>query len=170
MLDLLTSAKTNLTHKILLVALLSLLSLIPLGLVMDMVWERENLYHQVVEEIGQSWGERQQISGPVLVVPYTYQVVQETINDEGKVRKFTSTYQNELVILPKLLALNIDLIHDFRSRGIFQSLVYNARITGSANFEVEAAKVPNMSKFDIENARIVFGISANQAIDKIETF
>lgn len=170
MLDLLTSAKTNLTHKILLVALLSLLSLIPLGLVMDMVWERENLYHQVVEEIGQSWGERQQISGPVLVVPYTYQVVQETINDAGKVRKFTSTYQNELVILPKLLALNIDLIHDFRSRGIFQSLVYNARITGSANFEVEAAKVPNMSKFDIENARIVFGISANQAIDKIETF
>lgn len=170
MFDFFTSAKTNLTHKILLVTGLSLLSLIPLGLVMDMVWERDALYHQVVEEIGQSWGDRQEISGPVIVVPYTYEMIQEAISDEGKVRKFTSTYQNELVILPKKLDLNIDLKHDFRSRGIFQSLVYNAQVSGNATFEFNEVNVPNLTKFDLDNARIVFGVSANQAIDKINTF
>lgn len=170
MFDLFTSAKTNLTHKILIVAGLSLLSLIPLGLVMDMVWEREALYHDVVTEIGQSWGDKQEISGPALVVPYTYQVIQEAVSDEGKVRKFTSIYQNELVILPKLLELNIDLKHDFRSRGIFQSLVYNAQLNGTANFELTQVNIPNLIKFNLENARMVFGISANQAIDKINNF
>ncbi|QFU21101.1 cell envelope integrity protein CreD [Shewanella eurypsychrophilus] len=170
MFDLFTSAKTNLTHKILIVAGLSLLSLIPLGLVMDMAWEREALYHDVVAEIGQSWGDKQEISGPALVVPYTYQVIQEAVSDEGKVRKFTSTYQNELVILPKLLELNIELKHDFRSRGIFQSLVYNAQLNGTANFELTQINIPNLIKLNLENARMVFGISANQAIDKINNF
>ncbi|WP_076415531.1 cell envelope integrity protein CreD [Shewanella sp. UCD-KL12] len=170
MFDFLTSAKTNLTHKMLLVAGLSLLSLIPLGFVMDMVWEREMLYHQVVEEIGQSWGDRQEVSGPVVIIPYTYQVIQEAVSDEGKVRKFTTHYQNELVVLPKQLSLDIDLKHDFRSRGIFQSLVYNAQVSGNAEFELSQFKIANLTKLDLDNARIVFGISANQAIDKIVKF
>jgi len=170
MLNFFTTATTNLTHKIIVLVGMSLLSSIPLGLVMNMTSDREFLYHNVVNEIGHSWGEQQRIAGPALVLPYRYEVIQEKVNDEGKTVKLKSSFQDELVILPKELDLDMDLTHDFRSRGIYQSLVYSAMVSGKAKFSIPEIKIPNLISLDTENARLVFGISANQAIEKIETF
>ncbi|QYJ86443.1 cell envelope integrity protein CreD [Shewanella mesophila] len=158
------------SQKLVFIAILSLLSLIPLGLVMDITSDRQSLYHDVVNEIGHSWGEQQQISGPAIVIPYTYEVIQESFNEQGKLTKTRHTIDSEFVILPKDLNLNITLKHDFLSRGIFQSLVYNAHITGKAKFDIVEFKQPNLVKIQPEFARIVFGISANQAIDSINQF
>jgi len=170
MLNFFTTATTNLTHKIIVLVGMLLLSFIPLGLVMNMTSDREYLYHDVVNEIGRSWGEQQRVSGPALVLPYRYEVVQEKSNDEGKTVKFKTSFQDELIILPKNLALDMDLTHDFRSRGIYQSLVYNAMVSGKASFSIPDIDIPNLTSIETEHARLVFGISANQAIEKIESF
>ena len=149
---------------------MSLLSAIPLGIVMNITSDRQDLYHAVINEIGQSWGPQQRISGPVLIIPYRYLVIQEKINDAGEPVKFKSEYQNELVILPKHLSLDMDLKHDFRSRGIYQSLVYNASVTGKAKFVLPRFDIPNLVELKTDKARIVFGVSANQGIEKIEKF
>ncbi|MBW8184604.1 cell envelope integrity protein CreD [Shewanella nanhaiensis] len=168
MLNLFTTAASNITHKIIILVGISLLSSIPLGIVMNMTSDRQYLYNDVVEEIGQSWGPQQRISGPALVIPYRYQMVHEKVNDAGEPVKYKSEYQSELVILPKQLKLNMDLKHDFRSRGIYQSLVYNAEVSGKARFVMPELDIPNLIELKTDNARLIFGISANQAIEKIE--
>lgn len=155
--------------KALTIGILSIIALIPLGIIMDMTSDREALYHSVVDEIGHSWGEQQTLSGPVLVIPYSYFVMQEEVSNDGKTRhQVKRTYQDELVILPKKLQLDLDLKHDFRTRGIYQSLVYNAALQGKADFSLNNYEIPNLIAFDNTNARLVFGVSSNQAIDKVD--
>lgn len=155
--------------KALTIGILSIIALIPLGIIMDMTSDREALYHSVVDEIGHSWGEQQTLSGPVLVIPYSYFVMQEEVSNDGKTRhQVKRTYQDELVILPKKLQLDLDLKHDFRTRGIYQSLVYNAALQGKADFSLNNYEIPNLIAFDNTNAHLVFGVSSNQAIDKVD--
>ncbi|MFA7518366.1 cell envelope integrity protein CreD, partial [Shewanella sp.] len=100
---------------------------------------------------------------------YSYFVLQEEVSNDGKTRhEVKRTYQDELVILPKKLTLDLDLKHDFRTRGIYQSLVYNAALQGQADFSLNRYDIPNLIAFDNKNARLVFGVSSNQAIDKVE--
>lgn len=162
-------AKNTTLLKALTIGILSIIALIPLGIIMDMTSDRQALYHSVVDEIGRSWGEQQTLSGPVLVIPYSYFVLQEEVSNDGKTRhEVKRTYQDELVILPKKLTLDLDLKHDFRTRGIYQSLVYNAALRGQADFSLNRYDIPNLIAFDNKNARLVFGVSSNQAIDKVE--
>lgn len=162
-------AKNTTLLKALTIGILSIIALIPLGIIMDMTSDRQALYHSVVDEIGRSWGEQQTLSGPVLVIPYSYFVLQEEVSNDGKTRhEVKRTYQDELVILPKKLTLDLDLKHDFRTRGIYQSLVYNAALQGQADFSLNRYDIPNLIAFDNKNARLVFGVSSNQAIDKVE--
>ena len=162
-------AKNTTLLKALTIGILSILAMIPLGIIMDMTSDREALYHSVVNEIGRSWGEQQTLSGPVLVIPYSYFVMQEEVSADGKNRhQVKRTYQDELVILPKKLKLDLDLKHDFRTRGIYQSLVYNATLQGKADFSLSHYEIPNLIAFDNKNARLAFGVSSNQAIDKVD--
>ncbi|ABM26549.1 Inner membrane CreD family protein [Shewanella sp. W3-18-1] len=164
-----TALKNTTLLKALTIGILSIIALIPLGIIMDMTSDRQALYHSVVDEIGRSWGEQQTLSGPVLVIPYSYFVLQEEVSNDGKTRhEVKRTYQDELVILPKKLTLDLDLKHDFRTRGIYQSLVYNAALQGQADFSLNRYDIPNLIAFDNKNARLVFGVSSNQAIDKVE--
>jgi len=155
--------------KALTIGILSIIAIFPLGIIFDMTSDREELYHSVVNEIGRSWGEQQTLSGPALVIPYTYFVIQEEVSDDGKNHyEVKQTYQDELVILPKVLNLDLDLKHDFRTRGIYQSLVYNATLKGKADFSLSHYNIPNLITFDYKNSRLIFGVSSNQAIDKVE--
>jgi inner membrane protein len=161
-------SKNTTLFKALTIGILSIIALIPLGIIMDMTSDRQALYHSVVNEIGRSWGEQQTLSGPVLVIPYSYFVMQEELSADGKNRhQVKRTYQDELVILPKKLKLDLDLKHDFRTRGIYQSLVYNAVLQGKADFSLSQYEIANLIAFDNKNARLVFGVSSNQAIDKV---
>ncbi len=54
-----TALKNTTLLKALTIGILSILALIPLGIIMDLTSDREMLYHSVVEEIGRSWGEQQ---------------------------------------------------------------------------------------------------------------
>ena len=164
-----TALKNTTLLKAITIGILSIVALLPLGIIMDMTSDREMLYNSVVDEIGRSWGEQQTLSGPALVIPYSYFVMQEEVSNDGKTRhEVKRTYQDELVILPKKLTLDLDLKHDFRTRGIYQSLVYNAALTGQADFRLNRYDIPNLIAFDNKNARLVFGVSSNQAIDKVE--
>ncbi|MCG9713180.1 cell envelope integrity protein CreD [Shewanella insulae] len=170
MLSRLPLANSPLSKKLIFIAILTLVAMIPLGLIESLTSDRQHLYHGVVNEIGRSWGEQQTIAGPALVIPYTYEVVQESISDTGKMTKARHTYDSELVVLPEQLNLAVSLKHSFLSRGIFRSLVYKSQVTGSAQFRLEAYTLPNLVSLHPDQARLVFGISANQAIDKINRF
>lgn len=163
-------ARMSLILKGALTLMLCLLAIVPLTLVQDLASEREGLYRDVVRDIGESWGEEQLLTGPVLVLPYRYAVLTEESLADGSRRQRRSTVEDELLILPKHLKMKADLKHDFRDRGIYHSLVYQSGVEGQASFDVNLPIISNLESFEFSRARLVFGLSANQAIDGVDSF
>ena len=62
----------SVTGKVLFIALLILILLIPLGMIEGLILERSQLYATARDDIGRSWGQAQTIGGPILVVPFAY--------------------------------------------------------------------------------------------------
>ncbi|GAA4807791.1 hypothetical protein GCM10023231_41280 [Olivibacter ginsenosidimutans] len=62
--------RQSIVAKLGMVALLSLLLLIPSSWVNDLIYERQGRQEEVMKEIAQSWAGIQYVAGPVLVIPY----------------------------------------------------------------------------------------------------
>jgi inner membrane protein len=60
--------------RLIVVALLALVLLIPLDMVRSVVRERYHTYQGVVAEIAGAWSSDQRVAGPILVLPYTEKV------------------------------------------------------------------------------------------------
>ena len=62
--------KSKLLIKALLIGVLVLLLLIPAYFVKDVISEREGRQKEAFNEVSSKWAARQNITGPVLVIPY----------------------------------------------------------------------------------------------------
>ena len=66
------------------VAAIAVALLIPLLLVQNLVDERAMLYRSVVRDISRTWGGQQQLTGPILLIPYSErQLTQRLCNFTG---------------------------------------------------------------------------------------
>ena len=107
------------TVKLFGVAFIGGLCLVASFLVMGLVYERESRFKEVQQEVAKTWGEAQVIVGPVL------------INNAG----INSGIVN--YILPDTLNYQVKLEPEVRSRGIFKSVVYVAKLSGSGSFSAK---------------------------------
>lgn len=131
----------SLSFRTIIIAILSLLMLIPLSLVDDTIRERSSRYYGVLTDIASSWGEQQTLIGPLLVVPYVEHVITvNTITDKSGESKTISKdvfTEKTIVILPQELEITADLKEEYRKRGIYNSLVYAADTTLQGHFNIE---------------------------------
>jgi inner membrane protein len=109
----------NPTVKFFLVCLLTLMMCIPLMMVGMLVWERKDRYEKTQTDISKDWGQAQGIIGPALFVPF--------IAGPKKPQEYA-------VLLPDKLDVSGNLVPEVRHRGIFQSVVYTAKLTLNATF------------------------------------
>jgi inner membrane protein len=109
----------SVTFKVLGIAVLALLMLIPLGQVNDLVREREGRASEATAQIASRWGGQQLVGGPVLVVPVRYQ------QQQGKelVSMETTVY-----LLPDRLAVHATLAPELRRYGLYETPVYLAEL------------------------------------------
>ncbi len=160
--------------KVIGIGILGIVSLSVLGLLEGITDERGKMYRKVTNEVGNTWGNNQVISGPVLVIPFSYQVFETktyTLNNgEEKVKNIHRTVNDKMVILPEQLNINIELDYDFRYRGIYQAMVYNAKMIGQASFSSVDLKNKAMTEIDFKESYLSFGISDNKAIQKVIRF
>jgi inner membrane protein len=56
--------------KVLFIGALTLLLLIPMGMIEGVIDERMGLYAEARDNVANAWGEAQTIGGPILVVPF----------------------------------------------------------------------------------------------------
>ena len=161
------------------IGVLAIISLSVLGLLEGITDERGRLYSNVTDEIGDTWGNSQTISGPVLVIPFSYQTVETKTyklnSGEDKTKRTHRTIYDKMVILPEQLNLNINLDYDFRYRGIYQAMVYNAVLDGEANFPKHDFTTGNYKdysrlKINYQDSYLSFGVSDNKAIQKVSKF
>lgn len=89
------------TIKIILIALLIIALIIPITMVQNMITERNRTANEASAEVQQKWSKPQNITGPMLVIPY-----KEYIEQENKTRQAEIRY---LYILPEELHISGNL-------------------------------------------------------------
>ena len=147
------------TKRAFFLGLLTLVLLIPLGMIEDLVQEREARKFEVDSEITSQWGGPQTLLGPILVVPYRY--VGEA-SDAGSPRMATS----QLYFLPKHLDIAADVKTERRAKSVYEALVYGgtAKLTGDfIGLTRPRGDVPP-EMIDWSGARILVGIADIAAI------
>jgi len=115
----------SLTLKLIAIAALVLIFLIPVSLVKGLVSERQFRQDNVAREVASSWGGVQTIAGPVLAVPYSV-----TVKDQSQTRDVIE----HAYFLPETFGVlgNVDV--EIRSRGIYDVPLYTTKLTAKGIF------------------------------------
>lgn len=123
--------------KLLGVAGMSLLLLIPLAMVSGLVSERQHRRDEAIREITATWGTPQTVAGPVLVIPYRYSYQRERSEEvDGKVvrRTVTETAVDAAYFLPADLAIEAAAAPKKLHRGIYDAVVYSGTLAVAGRF------------------------------------
>lgn len=117
------------------IALLALMFLIPLSMVEDVVRDRTHYRDQSISSIATSWADKQTLTGPVLIMPYT--VMEKSENFDSEKNKIVVT-QNKVtrkqVAIPATLNIDTSLKSEERKRGLYKIPVYVASISLQGQF------------------------------------
>jgi inner membrane protein len=137
------------------VAVLILLLLIPLGMIRSVLRERLERRNEAVAEMTSTWGRRQDIIGPVLIVPYRYSFKswKEKPAVDGRIEKVevVETAVARAYFLPRTLAVNSDIQPTLLRRGIYQAVVYSGKVGLAGEFAR-----PDFSGWKIEESNILW--------------
>jgi inner membrane protein len=139
-----------LTNKLIVIAVIGLLLLVPLQLVRSTLHERSMRHDAALDEVASVWGRSQQLTGPILAIPYTYPT-----RDDG-----TGRAGGMLYLLPESLVIDGDLEPKDLRRGIFTAQVFRATLRLTGRFAVPTAftAISNVTPLWAE-ARLVVAIS-----------
>lgn len=125
------------------VMLLAILINIPLGMMNNLVSERQSRQAQVSADIANSYAEPQFIAGPLLVFPYTeeYTAPQETQDSDGNAvssRNRLRRHSSAIYLPPRTLTAKGTLATETKKRSLFEVPVYTLDSTWEGAFEIPA--------------------------------
>jgi inner membrane protein len=135
------------TLRLLSIGFLVILLIIPIAMINELVRERQERRDTAVTEVSSKWGNMQIITGPALVVPYTYQWTET--NPEGQT--IARTAPRSAVFLPERLRINGTITTETRQRGIFSIPVYKLAIEIAGEFAR-----PDFSTLGLEPAAVAW--------------
>ena len=126
---------------------LILLLTIPLFMVWGLVQERENNAKSVRQDVARSWGDKQTVTGPFLIIPYTVlQII------ERKDKRIEQEQVRHAVFLPEVLKVDGDARSQVLTRAIYDVTVYKARLALSGKFAA-----PDMKKLAPDALNVRWG-------------
>jgi inner membrane protein len=151
--------RESITFKLIIIGVLSLLLLIPAGMIKRLIREREKTRNEVINEINSKWGFQQTITGPVISVPFI-----RYYKEDDKILS-SKHYVN---ILPDKLDIEGEIFPEIRYRSIYKVIVYNARLNIKGDFasvNLDGFKIPEK---DIlwDEAVMYVGITDMRGINK----
>ncbi len=120
--------KSKLLVKGLMIGVLVLLLLIPTFFVTSLIEEREARQQEAVKEVSSKWAGRQNIAGPLLVLPYLHAAAPDS---SGRVMR----EKQHAYFLPDALSFSSQIHPQEKSRGIFKVMLYNAQNNLSGRFD-----------------------------------
>lgn len=138
----------NLTLKLVLIAALILLLLIPRFMIEDLIHDREKLSQSVIKEVSAGWGGNQTLAGPFLVIPY---FKQDT--SKQKVKSY-------LIIQPSKLKIDGGVTTTSKFRSIYEVILYQSKLkmTGTIDIDkIQQSNIPSQQLL-LNEAFIAIGI------------
>jgi inner membrane protein len=125
-----------LAFKLATIGVLVVLLMIALSAIGNLVTERQARRNSVLEDIARSSSGEQQLTGPILVVPYAKTVREWRGNDRGERHLEEREVSGELHFLPEDFRLDGDVRTELRARGIYEARLYHANLHMKAAFAV----------------------------------
>ncbi|MDQ3284080.1 MAG: cell envelope integrity protein CreD [Acidobacteriota bacterium] len=127
--------------------------LITLMIIGGLVSERARRAADVRNEIASSWGQRQTVAGPVLVIPFIVRYVDSAGNPQARVERAR--------FLPARLKTSGQLQPQPRHRGIYETVLYRADLNVSGAFARPDFSMWNVPPQDVlwNEAVLTIGIS-----------
>jgi inner membrane protein len=147
--------------KFFLAIVVGLVLTIPLFSVWLLVYDRQSESREATESITAGWGGPQEMTGPVLVIPYRATTT-ETVTQNGQNVTRTNEVNRELTLAPEAIDLSTDLNPHPRHRSIYTAIVYEARVAGKARFAFPpdlARTGVQPAQMDLSRAELRFGLS-----------
>jgi inner membrane protein len=136
--------KSKLLVKAILIGILVLLLLIPAYFVQNVISEREARQREAFTEVSSKWAGRQNITGPVLIIPY----IETITGDKGQ----PVNVKKMAYVLPDKLNIESTVKPEERHRGIYQVMLYSSELKLSGTFN----PVP-LQQLKIDPSQVVWG-------------
>lgn len=130
------------TFKVFVIAILTCMLVVPLGMVWALVAERANRRDQVVREVGGLWGGRQTVGAIALTIPF------DVVTEVNGVRTRSS---RRVVVLPQALTIDADLAPEIRHRGLFAINLYRTTLRVRGSFVM-----PDMTRLTVTPDRVLW--------------
>jgi inner membrane protein len=145
--------KSKLIVKGLIIGVLALLLLIPADFVQNLIKEREARQKEAFTEVSSKWANRQNISGPVLVIPYT-----KAAKDNNGL---PVTIKSSAYFLPDRLNIESAVKPEKRYRGIYEVMLYSSSIKLNGSFSQLPLQKLNLTPADLiwNEAYVCLGIT-----------
>lgn len=145
------SIKNSVLLKMVTIAILVLILLIPSYMIDNIIREREGLNREASNEVHDKWAGNQKIIGPILTIPYEY-----TVGEEEHKTVQTSQFH----ILPSQLNIEGEIDPKKLNRGIYDIIVYKSLLNFSGAFNIDHLdKIDNIDEIKYDQAYISIGIS-----------
>ena len=123
--------------KLAIAVLIAVALMVPLMMIYGLLWDRQQQADTARASIGQGGGGPQTIAGPVIVIPYRATDT-TTVNENGKdVTRTVNTIRN-LYLSPQSNRAEVEIKPERRKKAIYETVVYESQISGSADFVLPA--------------------------------
>ncbi|GLQ33357.1 cell envelope integrity protein CreD [Litoribrevibacter albus] len=124
--------------KLLVIGVIAFVLLIPLGLIADKIYERNQYLQSAKDSVAQSWTGAQELMGPILVIPYIATDYVDVWNKDGSLKQKKEVIkQKQVFINPETLIIKSQVENDIRYKGIYKVPVYTADFDVSGTFDVQ---------------------------------
>lgn len=146
------------------IGLLILLLMIPLLMIGGLIQDRQMRRDGVLEDIARSSSYSQQISGPLLIVPYRKLIHSQKLNGYPEVTE----QRGRLYFLPDQFDLDGKVQTEVRSRGIYQARLYHAanKVSGTFILPERFGLGSDFSDYQFDEPFLAVGITDVRGIEK----
>lgn len=140
--------------KMAIIAVLSLILLIPMNMIKDLIIERQKTSENTICNVTEQWCSDQKIIGPTLM--FTETKIQTTEQDNEEAKKTIKKETSEVKILPKKLKITGDIQNKTRKKGLYEVSLYTSSIEMAGTFELDEE---TKKRLDNQTVDIQFEIS-----------
>ncbi|KAA3610736.1 MAG: cell envelope integrity protein CreD [Calditrichaeota bacterium] len=158
----LNKVKNSITARLIIIAIMTIVLLIPAILIQNLVEERQERRVETEIEISDKWGASQTISGPIVVVPILEQIKTDKTNK-------TIHYRNYAYFLPDDLQIEGKMDPQIRYRGIYEVALYSSLLQFNGSFKIkkDLDAVNSYGKVLWDQAFLAIGLSDMQGINDL---
>lgn len=152
------AAFENIFVKIGFIVILILLLIVPTFMVERLIIERNDRQKESIQEVSDKHARAQQISGPVLTIPYTIP------REDGKGNRITGNFH----VLPEQLNISGTLNPEKRKRGMYETVVYGSTIHVDGVFDHIDLAGSNLKPehLQLSKAYLTVGVSDLKGVTK----